>query len=142
MGVCDEPLAAQGLRAELIRARVAWRDEVCAARRGRRAASIAFRDYPVHFDAPSDGKLAIDWYHLPRVAARRSRPGPVRMASASQSVRGAGTVSVKIKLSPSGRSLLAHAEREQLTATASFAPTGGPAARSSQVITVARRPHR
>jgi hypothetical protein len=85
---------------------------------------LRYGGYTVHFDAPSGGKLAIDWYHLPKVAARRSRPRPVRMASASQSVRGAGPVSVKIKLTASGRSLLAHAEREQLTATASFTPTG------------------
>ncbi len=97
--------------------------------------------YTVHFDAPSGGKLALDWYHVPKVVARRSRPRPVRVASASRSVRRAGPVAVKIALTASGRSLLRHAERERLTATASFAPTGEPATRSSQVITVARGPH-
>src|ERR1700761_9346409 len=117
MGVCDEPLAAQGLRAERIRVRVAWRDEVRAARRGRRAASIAHCYHSRRGASRAGPGTSAAWRrgHDPRPAALAGYPDP-----------------------PSGRSLLAHAEREQLTATASFTPTGEPATRSSQVITVAR----
>jgi hypothetical protein len=57
-------------------------------------------------------------------------------------VRHAGAVTVRIKLTPRGRSLLRHATRERLTVAASFTPTGGTTTRSSQVITVGRGPHR
>src|ERR1700761_3531082 len=95
MCVCDEPLAAQGLRpsgyayASRGETRSVRPDEeaerhrsptaiTCAAVRAalarvlrpRGAAGtiqdlLRYGDYTVHLDAPSGGKLAIDWYHTP-----------------------------------------------------------------------------
>jgi hypothetical protein len=94
--------------------------------------------YTFSFDAPSSGKLVIDWdYHPPRKRHAR-KPRPVRVAGRTASIKKAGRVKVEVKLTKRGRALLAHARREKLTATASFTPIGQSTTTRSKVIELKR----
>ncbi len=94
--------------------------------------------YTFSFDAPSSGKLVIDWdYHPPR-KGRHRKPRPVRVAARTASIRKAGRVKVTIKLTKRGRALLAHARRVKLTATVRFTPIGQSTTTRSKVIELKR----
>jgi Glycoside hydrolase family 2 C-terminal domain 5 len=90
--------------------------------------------YTVPFDAPSSGRLVIDWYSVPRHAHHRRR----LVAAAAETLKKAGPAKVKIKLTSTGHALLKHAELERLTVDASFTPTGQPTTRMSRVINLKR----
>jgi hypothetical protein len=98
------------------------------------------RGYTVRFQAPSAGRLAIDWYSLPHGEhhAKGRKPTQILVATTTDRLRKPGVVSVKIKLTSRGRSLLAHARHERLTAQATFTATGQPAVRASRVINLSR----
>jgi beta-galactosidase len=74
--------------------------------------------YTFTFTAPSSGKLVIDWFQAPASAHAKK----VLVASAAVSVKKAGKVSVKLRLTKAGLKLLRRAKRQRLTATASFTP--------------------
>jgi beta-galactosidase len=96
--------------------------------------------YTFKFDAPSTGKLVIDWYYVPKSAQRSKerKPTKVLVASASESIKKAGETKVKVKLNARGRSLLEHAERQLLTVEARFTPIGESTTTSSKAITLKR----
>jgi hypothetical protein len=96
--------------------------------------------YTFTFDAPSTGKLVIDWYYVTKPSRTSNHPKPrkVLVASASQSIKKAGPVTVKVKLTPRGRSLLKHANRQRLTVQARFTPMGESTTTSSKIITLKR----
>jgi hypothetical protein len=111
--------------------------------RGRQARIgqlLRHRGYIVRFKAPSAGRLVIDWYYLPHGEhhAKGKKPKQILVATATDRLRKAGVVPVKIKLTPRGRSLLAHARHERLTVEASFTPAGQPTVRASRVISLSR----
>jgi beta-galactosidase len=94
--------------------------------------------YTFKFDAPSTGKLVIDWYYVPKPAqhSKQRKPKKVLVASASQSVKKAGQTKVQVKLNARGRSLLLHAKRQRLTVQARFTPMGESTTTLSKVITL------
>ncbi len=96
--------------------------------------------YTFTFDAPSTGKLVIDWYDVTKRArtADHRKPRKVLVALASESIKKAGPVKVKVKLTPRGRSLLKHAKRQRLTVQARFTPMGESTTTTSKVITLKR----
>jgi beta-galactosidase len=94
--------------------------------------------YTFRFDAPSSGKLVIDWDYAPRRKGRARRPKPVRVAARTVSIRRAGRLSVKVKLTKRGRRLLKHATRERLTVRVSFTPIGQSTTTRTKVIELAR----
>ncbi len=74
------------------------------------------------------GTLQITWYELPagaKLAAKKTAPKPVVVATGRVTVPAAGAVKIKVKLSSAGISLLKHAKRQKLTARAIFTPSGG-----------------
>jgi beta-galactosidase len=96
--------------------------------------------YTINFDAPSPGRLVIGWYHVTAAGheAGRRRSRRVLVAAASATIRRAGHARIKLKLTPSGRSLLRHARQERLTVEASFTPTGQAKTTSTKVIRLRR----
>jgi beta-galactosidase len=95
--------------------------------------------YTVRFDAPSTGKLVIDWYSVgPKLDPRSHKARRTLVASATKSVAKAGEVAVKVRLNSRGRALLRHAARRRLTVQARFTPMGRSATTASRVITVKR----
>jgi beta-galactosidase len=96
--------------------------------------------YTFEFDAPSSGRLVIDWYYVPKGAhvARKIRPKKVLVAATGIAIPEAGHSEVKIRLTARGRSLLRHAQHERLTARAGFTPTGQSTTTSSKVINLKR----
>lgn len=95
--------------------------------------------YTFRFDAPSTGKLVIDWYHVPPGVKRHAKRRPmVLVAVARVSIKKAGRVKVKLKLTARGRSLLHHAHRERLTVRASFTPIGESTTTVSRIINLKR----
>ena len=109
-------------------------------RQGRIGQLLRERGYIVRFNAPSAGRLVIDWYYLPHGEhhAKDKKPRQILVATTTARLRKAGVVPVKIKLTQRGRSLLAHARHERLTVQASFTPAGQPAVRASRVISLSR----
>jgi len=96
--------------------------------------------YTFRFDAPSTGKLVIDWYDVSAPARHSSKRAPkqVLVASASESIKHAGEIKVKVTLNARGRSLLKHATRQRLTVRARFTPMGESTTTASKVITLER----
>jgi beta-galactosidase len=96
--------------------------------------------YTFKFDAPSAGKLVIDWYYVPKAAhvTKTRRPARVLVASISASMKHAEHRKVKLKLTARGRLLLKHAKHERVTVKASFTPTVQSTTTSSKVITLRR----
>ena len=96
--------------------------------------------YTFRFDAPSTGKLVIDWYYLAKPAghAKTHRPRKLLVASASKSIKKAGETRATVKLNARGRSLLRHAKRLRLTVDARFTPMGESTTTSSKLITLSR----
>jgi hypothetical protein len=101
--------------------------------------------YTFVFDAPSAGRLALDWYQLPKGArlskadAARTKPKPVLVASVSVKIHKAGKIKVKIKLSRAGRTKLRlTGKRLKLTAQSSFTPSGAKQTTARRTFTVRR----
>jgi beta-galactosidase len=94
--------------------------------------------YTFRFDAPSTGKLVIEWDYEPPRKRHAKKPKPVRVAAGTASIRKAGRTSVKVRLTPRGRRLLKHAKREKLTARVSFTPIGRSTTTRSKLIELKR----
>lgn len=90
--------------------------------------------YRFTFDAPATGVLIIDWYWTPHPASRTHRPELV--ATARATIRRLGRTEVKLRLTPRGRSLLAHATHERVTISGRFTPAGQDATRASRTVTL------
>jgi len=87
--------------------------------------------YSSAFGAPSAGKLALDWYQVPKGArlpdarAAKPRPRSVLIASVSATITKAGKFKAKVKLSRAGRTRLRSTRRSlTLTGQGSFTPSG------------------
>jgi beta-galactosidase len=94
--------------------------------------------YTFRFDAPSSGKLVIDWDYAPPRKGHARKPKPVRVAGRTVSIRKAGRIFVKVKLTKRGRRLLEHAKRERLTVRVSFTPIGQSTTTRTRVIKLTR----
>jgi hypothetical protein len=104
----------------------------------RIARLLKLGSYTFRFDAPSTGKLVIDWDYEPPRGYGAKKPKPVVVAGATASIKKAGRVSVKVKLTKPGRRLLKQARRQKLTARVSFTPIGRSTTTSSRVIELKR----
>jgi beta-galactosidase len=94
--------------------------------------------YTFSFAAPSSGKLVIDWDYEPPRKHHAHKPRPVRVAARTVSIKKAGRVAVKVKLTKRGRRLLEHAKRERLTARVSFTAIGQSTMTRTKVIELKR----
>jgi beta-galactosidase len=94
--------------------------------------------YTFRFDAPSSGKLVIDWDYAPPRKRHARKPKPVRIAARTVSVKKAGRISVTVKLTKAGRRLLKRAKRERLTVRVSFTPIGQSTTTRTRVIELKR----
>jgi hypothetical protein len=92
------------------------------------------------FKALEAGSAVIDWYYLAPGAklAKTTKPKAILVAVGTANFTAAGTVTIKVKLTPSGRRLLAHAKRFKLTAKGTFTPAGGSAITSVKTFTLKR----
>jgi hypothetical protein len=101
--------------------------------------------YTFAFDAPSAGKLVLNWYLVPKRArladarAAKPRPKPVLVASVSAKTTTARKIKVKVKLSRTGRTRLRAAGTSlKLTGQASFTPSGAKQTTIRRTFTVRR----
>ena len=94
--------------------------------------------YTFRFEAPSSGKLVIDWDYAPPRKRHARKPKPVRVAARTVSIKKAGRVAVKLKLTKRGRHLLQHAKRERLTVRVSFTPIGQSTTTRTKIIELKR----
>jgi len=81
--------------------------------------------YPMPFVSLSGGRLAVDWYLLPkggRLAAAASRP--VLVAAGTATFAGARVVKVEVRLTAAGKRLFAKSSRRTLTVRAKLMPHG------------------
>ncbi len=80
----------------------------------------------ISFTVLQAGTAVIDWYEIPSGAhlAKKTKPKPVLVASGQQSFSTAGTATIKIKLTATGKRRLKHAKRLKLTAEGTFTPAG------------------
>ena len=81
--------------------------------------------YAYAFKALTAGTAIISWYQVPSGAhLTGAKPTPVLIARGRMSFTAAGTATLKVKLTAAGRKLLKHAHHAQLSAKATFTPTG------------------
>jgi hypothetical protein len=67
--------------------------------------------------------VVISWYLVPS-GAHLAAAKPVLVTTGRATIRSAGTITIKLKLTPAGRRLLVHAKRLALTAKGAFTPNG------------------
>ena len=104
-------------------------------------ARLNTRAHKLTFRALSPGHVEIRWYYVrtptgPVRASGNSRPALIAKGSA-ECVR-AGQVMVTIKVTKTGHRMLKQAKRLKLAATGTYTPTGHPALRVSENITLKR----
>ena len=87
------------------------------------AAILKHGGYSLSFKAPSAGKLTYSWYLVPK-GAHLSAAKPVLIASGSAGFRKLGPVTIAIKLTPKGKTLLKQHKKVKLTAKGTYTPTG------------------
>ena len=82
--------------------------------------------YGLRLKALEAGTAVVRWYYLPHGAklGGKGKHAPVLVASGTVKFRSAGTATVKLRLTLTGRRLLAHARQLRLTATCVFTPVG------------------
>ena len=97
--------------------------------------------YTVSFSALGAGGVVISWYEVPagaHVVSVKKTSRPVLVASGRLSFTAAGTGTLKLKLTPTGRKLLKRAKQHiKITAKGTFTPTGKAAV--SKIVTVTLR---
>jgi hypothetical protein len=112
---------------------------IATGRAGRPAAIRAAGGYVTVFAAPLPGLLAMQWYYVPKGAhlgppvAGKGKPQPVLVAEAAVTVKRAGKVKVKLRLTTDGVQLLRSVSAPRLTGEGTLAVVGRP-------VVVARTP--
>jgi hypothetical protein len=79
--------------------------------------------------------LVLGWYLVPK-GAHLSRSKPVLLAAGSAAATKAGKVTVTVRFTAKGRSLLKHGGRLKLTAKGTFTPSGGSAVSATRTFTL------
>ena len=97
-----------------------------SGKRAKIAALLRIGGYKALFKALEAGTAVIDWYQVPPGAslAKKTKAKPVLIAAGKLTFRTAGTATITIKLTPTGKRLLKHAKQLKLTAKGTFTPTG------------------
>ncbi len=99
---------------------------VPTGRAARIGALVRHHTYTLRFHAATAGRLRISWYacrHCSPAAAKRK----VRVAGGARTYASATELRVRLTLTRRGKRLLKASRRLQITAVASFTPTGQPA---------------
>lgn len=98
------------------------RDQLTPRGRAARIRNIlAAGGYPLHFKTPVAGRVRIEWLLRP---TRRGAP-LVRLASGVRTFPAPGTARIVLRLTRTGRRVLARNKRVRLVARGVFAPAGG-----------------
>jgi hypothetical protein len=82
--------------------------------------------FSIKYQALEAGTAVIEWFELPPGAklAKRGKPKPVLIASGRMTFSAAGSATIKLELSPSGKAMLKRAKQLKLTAKGTFTPDG------------------
>jgi hypothetical protein len=83
--------------------------------------------FPATVSPPGPGKAAVAWYYAPKGTHVASVKKPVVIASGTTTVKKAGSVKLKIRLTSAGRTMLKNAKSIALTSKGTFTPKGGKA---------------
>jgi hypothetical protein len=103
------------------------------------AALHARGSYTATFASLAAGRISIAWYLVPKGARlAKAKPKPVLVASGKLTTRDGGTAKLTIKLTASGRTLLAKRKSLKLTARGAFAPKGLPTLNVTRSFTLTR----
>jgi len=103
------------------------RHEILPSGKAAKIAAILKKGlFALSFRALTAGTAVVGWYQLPLGAklAKKKKATPVLVATATASFSGAGAATVNVKLTPTGRRLLKHANQLKLTAKGTFTPVG------------------
>jgi hypothetical protein len=95
--------------------------------RGAKIAALVRRGgWAELFRALEAGTAVIDWYELPKGAtlAKKTKVRPELVAAGRLTFSAAGTATLNVKLTSTGKRLLKHANHLKLTAKGTFAPPG------------------
>jgi hypothetical protein len=92
------------------------------------------------FQALAAGTLAVQWYYVPVGAklAKTSKAKPVLVASGGLTFSGAGTGTIRVKLTAQGKRLLKGARRVKLTLKKTFTSTAATPVTNIQLIRLSR----
>jgi hypothetical protein len=92
------------------------------------------------FKLSQAGSLVVQWYAVPRGAklAKKTQAKPLLVAVGRATFKAAGTVSVTIKLTASGRKLLGHAHKLALEAKGTFTPKGAASVSATRAFVLER----
>ena len=93
--------------------------------------------YFISFDALSAGRLVVSWYEVPK-GAHLANAKPLLLAVGRVSVARPGVAKLSIKLTATGRSLLAHAGQLKVTAQGVLTPSGHGAVKVTRSFTLRR----
>ncbi len=97
------------------------RTQLTRAARGARLSSLRKRWlYAFSFAAPTAGKLELAWYEAPTRSSHGTSSKPVLLASSSVSFTRAGTKTVTLRLTSTGRRLVTTGNRIALTLKSAF----------------------
>jgi hypothetical protein len=102
-----------------------------SGRAGRASRIRSARGYVAAFTTPLPGRLTLEWYYLPKGAhlgqtAVKGKPQPVLVAAAYVTVKRAGKVRVKLRLSADGLRLVRGGSARHLSGEGTFAAAGRP----------------
>ena len=89
----------------------------------------------------SGGRMIIAWYYLPKGANLNKpnrKPKPVLAAAGNTRFAKPAGVSITMKLTKSGKRILTHATRLQLTAKGTYTPTGHASVTATEKLTLKR----
>jgi hypothetical protein len=103
------------------------REELASGGKAAKLAKLlATGAFTVTFKALTAGTAVIDWYQLPlgTKLAKKTKAGPILVASGKARFSAAGTTKIKLKLTGQGRRLLKNSKLLKLTAKATFTPIG------------------
>jgi hypothetical protein len=94
--------------------------------------------YTFRFEAPTAGKLVIEWLAPFRSARAAKATKPVIVAIARARFAKAGRVGLTIRLTARGTRTLKHARRIRLTAKGGYTPAGGSNVTATRTFTLSR----
>ena len=89
----------------------------------------------------SGGRMTIAWYYLPKAATLNRpnrKPKPILAAAGNTRFAKPAAVSITMKLTKSGKRILTHARRLQLTAKGTYTPTGHASVTATEKLTLKR----
>jgi len=111
-----------------------------AGKAARIAALLKSGGFSMAFKALDAGTAVIDWYQVPHGAkvSKKTKPTPILVGAGYLTFSAAGTATMQIKLTATGKRLLKHAKKLKLTAKGTFTPTGTAAIAATRTFVLKR----